>query len=93
MLSHRRGAVDGFTVRDYVEGERYDLSATPGAVDLAQVFVREGWAVEVGAAEPAKAPEVIVPEAPLAEAPQAVDQPAAGDDAAAEPAKAKRKGR
>lgn len=63
MLSTHRGAADGFTLREYKTGEQYDLSGAQRAVELAQLFVREGWAEQVKAQEPAQ------PEPPKASAP------------------------
>lgn len=45
-----RGSPDGADVRVYAEGEEHDLSRTPRERELAEVFLREGWAVDV--AEP-----------------------------------------
>jgi hypothetical protein len=56
MLSTRRGADDGVTLRTYHEGTEHDLSATPRALDLAQVFIREGWAKEVKPPAPVPVP-------------------------------------
>jgi hypothetical protein len=40
MLSTQRGCPDRITVLTYAEGQEYDPPA-----DLAEVFIREGWAV------------------------------------------------
>lgn len=56
MKSTRRGAEDGFTVREYVSGQEYELAATPRGDDLGAVFLREGWAEEVKSARPPPAP-------------------------------------
>jgi hypothetical protein len=47
MLSTQRGADDGVTVRSYEAGQEYEIGGSPRAEDLAAVFLREGWAVEV----------------------------------------------
>jgi hypothetical protein len=62
MLTTQRGAEDGVTLRTYEAGKEYDLSHSPGQLDLAAVFVREGWAEEVRAAAPPPAPESSAPE-------------------------------
>jgi hypothetical protein len=49
------GAPDGTLVKTFVEGSEHDLTHTARSRDLAQVFVREGWAVEVGTAAEAEA--------------------------------------
>ncbi len=41
MKETRRGWKDGFTCRQYVEGETYDI-----ADDLARTFIRAGFAIE-----------------------------------------------
>lgn len=48
MVKTARGAEDGANVRTYEEGKEYELGPAPGALDLAAVFVREGWAVADG---------------------------------------------
>lgn len=55
------GAADGFTVVQFKEGEEYDLTQTPRSKDLAQVFVREGWAEEIGAAPARERKKVRLP--------------------------------
>jgi hypothetical protein len=55
MLKTVRGAEDGFTVREYLIDTEHELSGTARAQELAEVFLREGWAEEVGKA-PAEAP-------------------------------------
>jgi hypothetical protein len=57
MSRTQAGSTDGTTVRDYRAGEVYDLTATPGARDLARVFVGEGWAEEVRETPPPVTPE------------------------------------
>lgn len=47
MLSTKNGADDGVTVRTYLAGQEYELPATSRGLDLAQVFVKAGWAQEV----------------------------------------------
>jgi hypothetical protein len=47
MLRHQYGSPDGVTLLVYEQGHEYDLSGGERALDLAAVFVREGWAVEV----------------------------------------------
>lgn len=92
MKETRRGADDGHTVREYLAGREYDLSGTPRAEDLAQVFVREGWADEVKAppaAEPARKPEPPAappaPTAPPAPPPAPTAAPVAPPPAASSP--------
>lgn len=51
MRGTHRGSPDGINVESYDEGKHYDLPS-----DLAEVFVREGWAVAVEA-PPAAAQE------------------------------------
>ncbi len=63
MLSTRRGADDGITVRTYEAGAEYELPETPRGQDLAEVFLREGWAVDADAAvEPEAAEPELEPE-------------------------------
>jgi len=57
MRGTHRGSPDGINVESYEEGKSYDLPS-----DLAEVFVREGWAVAVEA-PPAPAPKT-EPETP-----------------------------
>ncbi len=47
MLSTQKGSIDGITLATYVADSVHDLSASKGERELATVFVREGWAVEV----------------------------------------------
>lgn len=47
MLRHQYGSPDGSSLLIYEEGRQYDLTGTERERDLAAVFVREGWAVEV----------------------------------------------
>jgi len=49
MLSTAPGSVDGIRVASYEADQEYDLTATPGARDLAEAFVDAGLATEVGA--------------------------------------------
>jgi hypothetical protein len=49
MLKTENGSVDGIRVKQFVEDEQYDLTATAGERDLAAAFVGAGLAVEVGA--------------------------------------------
>ena len=64
MLQTVQGSEDGVIVQVYREGEQYDLSATDRALDLAAVFLREGWAVEEGVATPEEpVSQDLVPEA------------------------------
>jgi hypothetical protein len=51
MLKTASGADDGITLRAYEAGAEYNLPETPRGKDLAQVFLREGWAEQ---AEPPK---------------------------------------
>jgi hypothetical protein len=53
MLRSAPGSVDGIRVGMYEVGQEYDLSTSPGAVDLAQSFVGAGLAEKLGAG-PAK---------------------------------------
>lgn len=64
MTQTQRGAADGMTVVTYVEGQEYDLSGTPRALELAAVFVREGWAEEVRAGQDAPPAETPPPARP-----------------------------
>lgn len=50
MLKTKDGAPEGTVVHTFKEGSEHDLRHSPRAQDLAMVFVREGWAVEVGSA-------------------------------------------
>lgn len=47
MLSTQNGSIDGIHLSVYKTGSVHDLSASKGERELATVFVREGWAVEV----------------------------------------------
>lgn len=58
MLSTQHGADDGVTLRTYGAGEEYVLPDTGRGLDLAAVFLREGWAEEVKAAVRAE-PETV----------------------------------
>lgn len=51
MLETRLGTVDGFTVREYVKGDQYEVGA-----DLGAAFVGEGCAEEIKAKPAAPAP-------------------------------------
>jgi hypothetical protein len=44
MLKTMRGSPNGVDIFVYREGEEYDLSRDARALDLANVFLREGWA-------------------------------------------------
>lgn len=48
MKKTSNGSPNGHETKRYVEGTEHDLSATPRERELAHVFIREGWAVEVG---------------------------------------------
>jgi hypothetical protein len=52
MLKTENGSIDGIRVQQYDADSEYDLSGSPGAVDLAQAFVGAGLAVEAGGASP-----------------------------------------
>lgn len=56
MISTRRGADDGSTVRTYEAGAEYELPETERGQDLARVFLREGWAVDANPPEPVEPP-------------------------------------
>lgn len=56
MLKNSKGADDGFTVRDYLEGTDHNLGHSVRAIELAHVFVKEGWAEQIPAS--AAAPKV-----------------------------------
>ncbi len=89
-----RGAADGITVVQYVEGQSYELGGSMRADELAQVFMKQGWAEVVGAEAPkAKAsppppppppPSVVVADEPPAEA--AAEEPATAEPEPAEAA-------
>ena len=83
MLSTRRGAADGFTLRDYFAGQTYDLSGSTRAEELAQIFMREGWAEDATAKAPAPSP--VATPAPTAPAPVAAVEPEAPPAAAPSP--------
>lgn len=70
MLKTENGSVDGIRVKQFAEGEQYDLTATAGERDLAAAFVGADLAVEVGV-EPAPEVESPEPEAAAAGAPEA----------------------
>lgn len=48
MLKTENGSVDGIRVKQYPEGEEFDLTGTAGERDLAAAFVGAGLAEEVG---------------------------------------------
>lgn len=73
MLKTIRGSDDGHTVRDYVQGMEYDLSATPRARELATVLLKEEWAEQVVAKPPPVPVVVLPPPAPEAPAPAPVE--------------------
>jgi hypothetical protein len=64
MKETRRGSEDGFTVKDYVANQEYELAATERGVDLGRVFIREGWAEELKGKPSAQAPTPESPEPP-----------------------------
>ena len=47
MSRTQRGAADGVTVITYEAGQEYELGESPRALDLALVFLGQGWAEEV----------------------------------------------
>jgi hypothetical protein len=57
MLSTVPGSIDGISVTSYEAGQEYDLTASAGAIELADAFVGACLAEEVGAkpAPPVKA--------------------------------------
>lgn len=73
MLKTTTGAEDGFTVRAYVEGRKYELGPAPRALELAKVFIAEKLAVAADAPPEAAKPDV-TDDAPPAPSP-AVVQP------------------
>ncbi len=77
MRETKRGADDGFTVREYAAGVEYDLSRTPRARDLAAVFVGEGWAEEVPDKISAPAAPPAITEPPASPSPVVEPPPAA----------------
>jgi hypothetical protein len=58
MLKTVPGSPDGIVTRTFAEGSEHDLGGTAREKDLAEVFVREGWAHEVGR-EPAPEKSVL----------------------------------
>jgi hypothetical protein len=54
MKSTQFGTVDRRHPREFAKDTEHDLTHTDGERELAQVFVREGWAVEVGTAAEAE---------------------------------------
>ena len=79
MLSTQRGADDGVTVRTYEAGHVYELAETERGLDLALVFLREGWAEE---AEGRRTLGGEAPPVPPGDAPQG-GSPSPGAEAAA----------
>lgn len=53
MLSTQKGSIDGIHLAVYETGSVHDLRSSKGERELATVFVREGWAVEVPPDPPA----------------------------------------
>lgn len=46
MLKDQKASVDGYTINDYLMGQIYDMKSD-SQIELAKVFLRERWAVEV----------------------------------------------
>lgn len=46
MLKDQKASVDGYTINDYLMGQVYDMKSD-SQIELAKVFLRERWAVEV----------------------------------------------
>lgn len=68
MLQTQRGSPDGVTVLTYEAGKEYDLTATRGARELAEVFVLNDWAEEAKASATAPRAAAESPAAPPAPA-------------------------
>lgn len=67
MLVDHDGSPDGIEVVDYVKGRRYTFTTMAGA-DLGNVFVREGWAMEIAPEPVVETFSITEPEAvPVAE--------------------------
>jgi hypothetical protein len=92
MLKTEKGSVDGVRAAMYHEGEKYDLSATFGHLELARAFVNADLAEEVAAdsADPDHEPESPdTSEQKTMEPGEDVD-PVTPEDRAMEPAENKR---
>lgn len=51
MTKASNGSPNGHETKHYAAGTEHDLSSTPRERELAEVFLREGWAVEVGTSQ------------------------------------------
>lgn len=52
MTQTAPGSIDGIRVQQYEAGTEYDLSDSPGAMDLAQAFVGAGFATNADEVSP-----------------------------------------
>lgn len=47
MLKTQTGSLNGYRIDTYHAGVEYDMGLSDSHIDLARVFLREKWAVEV----------------------------------------------